>query len=138
MQRSQRQCTPVHLQELSIGETAERLGVSTHLLRHWEAEGVITPDRSPGGARRYDAELLDSLMIAMRCQQAGMSLGVIAQLLNGGRQQRRDLVSEQRDEINRQRARLERTAAFLDHVLECSHPVIRECPDCRDFIAGAQ
>jgi MerR family transcriptional regulator, copper efflux regulator len=128
----------VHLQELSIGETAERLGVSTHLLRHWEAQGVITPGRSPGGARRYDAELLDSLMIALRCQQAGMSLSVIAQLLSGDRRQRRELVAEQRDQVNRQRARLERTAAFLGHVLECSHPLVRECPSCRDFIADVR
>lgn len=126
----------MHPQELSIGETAARLGVSTHLLRHWEAQGVITPGRSSGGARRYDAQALDSLMIAVRCQQAGMSLSVIAQLLNGDRQRRRDLVAEQRDEVNRQRARLELTAAFLDHVLECAHPVIRECPDCRGFVSG--
>ncbi|MEU8138941.1 MerR family DNA-binding transcriptional regulator, partial [Streptodolium elevatio] len=33
----------VSTQLLRIGEAAERLGVSTHLLRHWETAGVITP-----------------------------------------------------------------------------------------------
>ncbi|WP_369209184.1 MerR family DNA-binding transcriptional regulator [Streptomyces sp. PU-14G] len=37
-----------------MGEAAARLGVSTHLLRHREAEGVITPRRTAGDARRYD------------------------------------------------------------------------------------
>ncbi|MEU8139227.1 MerR family DNA-binding protein, partial [Streptodolium elevatio] len=68
-----------------------------------------------------------------KCQKAGMPLSVIAQLLNGGRGQRRRLVTEQRDAINSQRARLERTINFLNHVLECSHPVIQECTACQDF-----
>jgi len=126
----------MRIQPLRIGEAAERLGVSTHLLRHWEAAGVITPQRTASGARRYDPELLDALSIAVKCQHAGMSLSVIAQLLNGRRQERRYLVAEQRDAINRQRAQLERTATFLDHVLECSHPVIRECPACQDFVSS--
>ncbi|MFY1690169.1 MerR family transcriptional regulator [Plantactinospora sp. WMMB782] len=127
----------MRMQLLRIGEAAERLGVSAHLLRHWEVEGVITPHRTASGARRYDPELLDALSIAIKCQQAGMSLSVIAQLLNGRRHERRRLVAKQRDVINRQRAQLERVAAFLDHVLECSHPVLRECPACQDFVSSA-
>ncbi|MFF2653708.1 MerR family transcriptional regulator [Streptomyces sp. NPDC058045] len=126
----------MHPPLMRIGEAAERLGVSTHLLRHWEDEGVITPRRTASGARRYDQELLDALSIAVRCQRAGMSLSVIARLLNGGRQERRDLVAEQRQAIDRQRERLDRAAAYLDHVLECTHPVIQECPACRDFAAS--
>ncbi|MET8968777.1 MerR family transcriptional regulator [Streptomyces hydrogenans] len=123
----------MHTRPLRIGEAADRLGVSTHLLRHWEAEGVVTPPRTVSGDRRYGPELLDALSIAVKCQRAGMSLGAIARLLNGRPQGRKDLIAEQRDAIDRQRARLERTAAFLDHVLECSHPVVRECPACHDF-----
>ncbi|RCG16901.1 MerR family transcriptional regulator [Streptomyces diacarni] len=123
-------------QLLRIGEAAARLGVSTHLLRHWEAEGLITPHRTAGDARRYDPELLDALSIAVKCRQAGLPLNVIAQLLNGRREDRRHLIAQQRDVIDRQRARLERTATFLDHVLDCSHPVVRECPECRDFASS--
>ncbi|MER0247219.1 MerR family transcriptional regulator [Streptomyces sp. HSW2009] len=125
----------MHTRLLRIGEAAQHLGVSAHLLRHWEVEGVITPPRTATDARRYDAEALDALSIAVKCQQAGMPLRTIAQLLNGRRHDRKHLIAAQRDAINEQRARLERTAAFLDHVLECSHPVIQECPACRDFAA---
>ncbi|MGP3989321.1 MerR family DNA-binding transcriptional regulator [Streptomyces sp. 3N207] len=56
-------------QLLRIREAAERLGGSTHLLRHWEAEGVITPHRTASGVRPDDPELLDALSIAVKCQQ---------------------------------------------------------------------
>ncbi|MGW4714137.1 MerR family transcriptional regulator [Nocardia sp. NPDC004260] len=121
---------------LSIGDAAEHLGVSTHLLRHWETVGIVTPHRTAAGARRYDAQSLDALSIALKCQQAGMPLDVIARLLNGDRRQRRQLVAEQREAINRQRAQLAQTANYLDHVLECSHPIVRDCPACRDFAAS--
>ncbi|WP_422747345.1 MerR family transcriptional regulator [Micromonospora sp. WMMD1219] len=121
---------------LRIGEAAERLGVSAHLLRHWEAIGVITPYRTASGARRYDQGLLDALSIALKCQHAGMPLSAIARLLNGQRRERKHLVAQQRDAINRQRVHLERIVNFLDHVLECSHPVVRECPACQDFVSS--
>lgn len=120
---------------MRIGEAAQRLGVTTHLLRHWEAEGLIDPPRTVGGARRYDAQLLDALTIAIKCQEAGMPLSKIARLLNGDRHERIELIGEQRAAICRQRDRLTRTLKFLDHVLECSHPMMRECPACRDFMA---
>lgn len=41
----------------SIGEVAARFGLPTHVLRHWEAEGLLTPARA-GDRRRYtDADL---------------------------------------------------------------------------------
>jgi DNA-binding transcriptional MerR regulator len=42
---------------LRIGVLAERTGVSTHLLRVWEERyGLLTPQRSSGGYRLYDAD----------------------------------------------------------------------------------
>ena len=38
-----------------ISEAARRAGVSPGTVRMWETEGLITPHRSPGGARRFDA-----------------------------------------------------------------------------------
>ncbi len=121
---------------MRIGEAAERLGVSTHLLRHWESEGVIRPTRTAGGARLYDSQLLDALVVAIKCQEAGMPLGKIALLLSGDRSKKIELIAEQRDTIRAQTDRLARTAAYLEHLLECAHPVIRDCPACRDFVTS--
>ena len=46
---------------LSIGEAAERLGVSITTLRRWEALGRLVPKRTQAGHRRYDAALIESL-----------------------------------------------------------------------------
>ncbi len=39
----------------SIGEVAARAGVATSALRFYEANGLITSDRSTAGHRRYHA-----------------------------------------------------------------------------------
>lgn len=41
-----------HRVPLSIGELAHRLGVRTSALRVWEAAGLLTPKRQPGGRHR--------------------------------------------------------------------------------------
>ena len=43
---------------LPIGLAAEMLGVSTSTLRRWDASGILTPQRTEGGQRRYDMAAL--------------------------------------------------------------------------------
>ncbi len=42
--------------KIRIGKAAEILGVTTQTLRNWEKTGKLTPKRSAGGQRYYDAE----------------------------------------------------------------------------------
>lgn len=55
---------------LSVGELAFALGVRPSTLRHWEAEGLLTPTRTRHRARRYspidvrDARLIHQLRLA--------------------------------------------------------------------------
>src|SRR2546421_11318384 len=44
-----------------IGEVARLTGVSQGLLRLWEREGLISPQRTPGGHRFYTSEDLTRL-----------------------------------------------------------------------------
>ncbi|HWV26917.1 MAG TPA: MerR family transcriptional regulator, partial [Aeromicrobium sp.] len=37
----------------SIGEVADRFGIATHVLRHWEDMGLLTPQRDTADRRRY-------------------------------------------------------------------------------------
>ena len=41
---------------LSIGELADRLGVTAATLRNWEEAGILTPQRTPTGHRMYHAD----------------------------------------------------------------------------------
>ena len=41
-----------------IGEAAAAVGVPTHVLRHWEDVGAVTPTRLGNGHRVYDDDTL--------------------------------------------------------------------------------
>lgn len=47
---------------LPTGAAATYLGVRPETLRRWEREGRISPQRTPGGDRRYRLEDLDALL----------------------------------------------------------------------------
>lgn len=46
------------MRKLTISEAAKLKGVSTSTLRRWEAEGILIPERTANGHRRYDLNQL--------------------------------------------------------------------------------
>jgi MerR family redox-sensitive transcriptional activator SoxR len=62
---------------LSIGEVAERTGVTISALRFYEAEGLISSTRSTGGQRRFAREVLRRVAFVRIAQQVGLSLDEI-------------------------------------------------------------
>ena len=69
--------------ELTIGALSERTGVATSALRYYEAEGLITASRSPGGQRRYPRDTLRRVSFIRIAQQVGLSLDEIRAALAG-------------------------------------------------------
>lgn len=66
---------------MSIGELAERAGLSTRTLRHYESIGLLRPARSANGYRAYspaDARRLAQIQAMKLC---GLPLGTIGELL---------------------------------------------------------
>jgi DNA-binding transcriptional MerR regulator len=64
---------------LTIGEVAERTGVSVHTLRFYEREGIF-PDpvqRGPNGHRIYTEDHLEWLAICKSLRLSGMPLAAI-------------------------------------------------------------
>jgi MerR family transcriptional regulator, redox-sensitive transcriptional activator SoxR len=61
-------------EQLSIGEVAERTGVSVSALRFYEAEGMITPSRSAGGQRRFTRDALRRVGFIRVAQRVGLTL----------------------------------------------------------------
>lgn len=59
---------------LTVSQMAERLGVSAHTLRFYETEGLVTPDRTSGGQRRFRPEHADLLQTLVGLRAAGLSL----------------------------------------------------------------
>jgi DICT domain-containing protein len=60
---------------LTIGQVADRTGLSEPTLRAWERRfGFPAPVRGPGGRRRYPAEQIDQLWRIKSSRKAGLSL----------------------------------------------------------------
>jgi DNA-binding transcriptional MerR regulator len=70
--------------ELTIGSLAKRLNVSTSLLRFYEREGLLAPERrSASGYRLYPQSAEKTLLFIRRAQRLGFSLSDIRLLLHG-------------------------------------------------------
>ena len=54
---------------LTLSEAAERLGVHPATLRHWADAGKIPSFRTPGGHRRFSAEVIDAFLNAQSTGQ---------------------------------------------------------------------
>ncbi|AKU14807.1 MerR family transcriptional regulator [Luteipulveratus mongoliensis] len=120
---------------MRIGDAADQLGVAAHVLRHWEDVGVLVPKRAASGHRVYDDELVARARLVQVCQRAGLSLKEIQRLGASDQSHRVDLIEQRRASIATDLAALSRADRFLEHVLECRHPLVSECPDCAGFAA---
>jgi DNA-binding transcriptional MerR regulator len=70
---------------LRAGEVAERVGVNLQTLRYYERRGLLPqPDRSLGGHRLYDDEIVLLLRVIKAAQALGFTLDEIAELIDVG------------------------------------------------------
>lgn len=118
---------------MKIGEVAHRLGVAVHVLRHWDDEGVVVPDRTPTGQRDYSEEHVQRLRVLRACQDVGMSLAEIRQVLHRGEPERTGVIERQLRRVRTQRAQLEDTERFLAHVVNCEHDLLTRCDACTRY-----
>ena len=65
--------------ELTVGEAARRSGWSARMLRYLERAGLVVPERSASGYRRYGLRELNQLRgLAELRKQFGVDLGEVA------------------------------------------------------------
>jgi MerR family redox-sensitive transcriptional activator SoxR len=60
--------------ELTIGEMSARSGAAPSALRFYEAEGLISADRTDGNQRRYDRSMLRRVAFVQAGRAAGIPL----------------------------------------------------------------
>ncbi|WP_294335051.1 MerR family transcriptional regulator [uncultured Sphingomonas sp.] len=66
---------------MRIGELARRTGVSVRMLRYYEAEELLSPERTSAGYRDYPADAVGTVETIRLLGQAGMTLPVIRHFL---------------------------------------------------------
>lgn len=97
----------------TIGEAAEILGVTPKALRHWEALGLIQPERTSTGYRLYHASDLERGAAIALYQGIGVPLAQVAVLLDASPSHLARALSAHREALVHQRDSLE---AQLDAV----------------------
>jgi DNA-binding transcriptional MerR regulator len=65
----------------TVGELADELGVTTRTLRHYEAEGLLTPRRA-GQNRVYTARDRARLRLILRGRRLGMTLAECREIVD--------------------------------------------------------
>lgn len=113
----------------SIGDTAARFQLPTHVLRHWEDVGLLAPARDGGGRRRYaDADVV-RVAVIVRSKAAGMSLDQIRVLLDEESPQRHEVLESHLADLDRRMRELERAREMTAHAFECDQHDIATCPN---------
>ncbi len=104
----------------SIQDVSRKTGLSTHTLRYYEKEGLITGvERTSGGFRQYTDEDLEALGLICCLKKTGMPLQGITrfvQLTHEGDQtlrERVELLREHREDVI---ARMDEMQRYLEKV----------------------
>ncbi len=121
---------------MGIGALSRRTECNIETIRYYEKIGIMgTPDRTAGGNRIYDQELLKRLMLILRCRQLGFSIDEIRTLLSlvdGGTlscAEVKDITEEHLTDVQQKIADLKKLERVLKKmVAECSGTEIPECP----------
>jgi len=71
---------------LSIKQVSGITGTPSHTLRYWEKEfeGILEPDRTRGGQRRYSQEAISVIERIKYLKKQGFSLSIIRNKLTQG------------------------------------------------------
>ena len=120
---------------LSIGEIASRFGLETHVLRHWEDMGLLTPSRDSADRRRYVRDDLVRIAVIVRSKAAGMSLEQIAVMLDAEAPERHRVLEEHIADLDRRMDEMRRSRAMTEHALSCRAHDIATCPRFKEGVA---
>lgn len=118
----------------SIGEVASRFGLPTHVLRHWESEGLLAPVRQ-GDRRRYTDDDLYRVASILVAKEAGFALPDIrAMLTAGSAPTRHEVMARHRDALLARIAQAQTALAMLDGGLTCGHDDLMACQHFRGLL----
>ncbi|MFI0981282.1 MerR family transcriptional regulator [Streptomyces sp. NPDC021093] len=69
---------------MRIGEFAARVGASPRSLRHYEQQGLLSPDRDANGHRTYDAHAVEVARNIKELLASGLTTGDVLGYLEAG------------------------------------------------------
>jgi DNA-binding transcriptional MerR regulator len=118
----------------SIGEVAASFGLPTHVLRHWESEGLLSPTRK-SGARQYSEGDVYRVAAILVAKQAGFALPEIrAMLTSQTATTRHEVLAKHRADLLARIAKAEAALALIEGGLTCEHDNVLNCPNFQDML----
>ncbi|MCM0678470.1 MerR family transcriptional regulator [Micromonospora phytophila] len=110
---------------LTVGEAAERVGLTTYTLRWYEQEGLVAPvGRDSAGRRRYTERDVDWLLLLTRLRRTGMPVRDMRRYAELARQgdstlaDRRALFEAHRARVLNRMAELEEDLKVLNYKID--------------------
>jgi DNA-binding transcriptional MerR regulator len=121
--------------EYTIGDLAARFGLATHVLRHWEDMGLLSPARRTAGRRVYGPPHVTRVAEILLGKDAGFSLEELRDLFDAeDRDQRREVLRAQLAQVRQRIARLTLSQKMLEHGLRCQHADYQSCPRFQEMV----
>jgi Cu(I)-responsive transcriptional regulator len=128
---------------MNIGTTAKLTGLPAKTIRYYEEIGLVVPDRSLNGYRRYESDHVHRLAFVQRARGLGFSIEECRGLLSLYDDKHRAsadvkrIAEEKIEEIDRKLAELNVMRATLTHLAQNCHGDDRpDCPILDDLAAG--
>ncbi len=124
-----------HNRVLTVGEVAQRAGVSVPTIHFYESKGLITSTRNEGNQRRFPAVVLRYVALIKVAQRAGISLDEVKEAFCSQppgekltASQWKKLSSRWRASLDERIKRLTRLRDEFDACIGCGCLSLKDCP----------
>lgn len=137
--------SPSAADPLSIGQLAERTGVSVSAIRFYENKGLVQPSRNAGGQRRFKRADVRRISFILIAQQLGLTIREIGDALAALPDRRTPTQADWaristglKDRLDQQIEELTRMRGRLDSCIGCGCLSLKACQlyNPRDRLAG--
>lgn len=121
------------MEELTIGDVAERAGLQTSAIRYYERIGLLPKPARVNGRRRYDDEVLKQLTVIRMAKDAGFSIEDIQALLTGfpegtpASERWQELAQKKLQEVDQLIARMQTIRQVLEDSMRCNCLTLDAC-----------
>ncbi len=119
---------------ISIGQLAERTGLSVSAIRYYETQGLIFSERSSGGQRRFLRSDIRRLSFVMIAQQVGFTIDQICSQLDSLPEKRTPTKQDWermgrkfRKELDQKIESLNKMRTLLDGCIGCGCLSLKKC-----------
>jgi MerR family copper efflux transcriptional regulator len=121
---------------MTIGQLAARFDLAPHVLRHWEAMGLLAPATRVNGRRRYAQEHLTRVAMIVGGKSGGLSLEQLRELLAArSPDDRRELLERHHADLEQRIRDIEQSKAMIEHALGCEQHDFTRCPGFKRLVA---